>query len=95
MRNMPPSSLSNRNIRLGLAFTFLGAAARGIWAFSTLSNYLQGMTRSVFSVGLAEGVQGVAQALVALVAGWYADKFQRDLVLKFAGMLGLMTIPKL
>ena len=89
---MPPSSLSNRNIRLGLAFTFLGAAARGIWAFSTLSNYLQGMTRSVFSVGLAEGVQGVAQALVALVAGWYADKFQRDLVLKFAGMLGLMTI---
>ena len=86
------SSLSNRNIRLGLAFTFLGAAARGIWAFSTLSNYLQGMTRSVFSVGLAEGVQGVAQALVALVAGWYADKFRRDLVLKCAGMLGLLTV---
>ena len=89
---MPPSSLSNRNVTLGLAFTFLGAAARGVWAFSTLSNYLQGMTRSVFSVGLAEGVQGVSQALVALLAGWYADKFTRELVLKSAGVLGLLTI---
>ena len=89
---MPPSSLSNRNVTLGLAFTCLGAAARGVWAFSTLSNYLQGMTRSVFSVGLAEGVQGVSQALVALLAGWYADKFTRELVLKSAGVLGLLTI---
>ncbi len=86
------SSGNNRNVRLGLAFTFLGAAARGVWSFSTLSNYLQGMTGSVLSVGAAEGVQGIAQALVALLAGWYADKFARDVVLKFAGLIGIVTI---
>lgn len=80
------------NIHLALAFTFMGSASRGIWSFATLSNYLQGMTGDVLSVGVAEGVQGICQALVALLAGWYADKFSRDLVLKFAGVLGLITV---
>ena len=86
------STGSNLNINLALAFTFMGSAARGVWSFATLTNYLEGMTGSVLSVGIAEGVQGICQALVALLAGWYADKFSRDSVLQFAGVLGLLTV---
>jgi len=83
----------NHNVRLSLIFTFLAGTSRGIWAFSVLSGYLYVLTNSNFLVGLAEGIQGTAQAVVAIPAGIYlTDGIGRDKTLKISGVWGAITI---
>lgn len=82
----------NWNVKLALWFTVVSTAARGVWAWVTLSLYLKSLTGSTFNVGLSEGIQGFIQALTAVVAGIYADKFRRDVGLRIAGAIGLLAI---
>eukprot|EP00040_Diaphanoeca_grandis_P044571 m.12784 g.12784 ORF g.12784 m.12784 type:complete len:551 (+) comp9441_c0_seq1:207-1859(+) len=87
----PPTRL-NHNVKLALWFTFVSTAARNVWAWVTLTLYLKSLTGSTFNVGLAEGVQGAVQAGVAIIAGFGADKYRRDVGLRWAGGIGLVTI---
>lgn len=87
-----PSRPLNRNVKLALWFTFISTAARNVWAWVTLTLYLKSLTGSTFNVGLAEGVQGAVQATVAIIAGFGADKFRRDVGLRWAGGIGLVAI---
>lgn len=82
----------NWNVKLALWFTVVSTAARGVWAWVTLSLYLKSLTGSTFNVGLSEGIQGAVQALTAVVAGIYADRFRRDVGLRVAGVLGMLAI---
>lgn len=82
----------NWNVKLALWFTFISTAARGVWAWVTLSLYLKSLTGATFDVGLSEGIQGGVQAFVAVIAGVYADRFRRDHVLRVGGLLGLIAI---
>eukprot|EP01062_Namystynia_karyoxenos_P042027 TRINITY_DN306_c0_g1_i1.p1 TRINITY_DN306_c0_g1~~TRINITY_DN306_c0_g1_i1.p1 ORF type:complete len:584 (+),score=213.85 TRINITY_DN306_c0_g1_i1:72-1823(+) len=83
------STSANLNVRLALAFTFFSSVGRGIWAFATLSVYLQQLTGGTVAVGVAEGIQGLVQALIAPVAGWAADRYRRDTIMSVAGLVGL------
>jgi len=67
----------NRNVKLALVFSFLSSASRGVWAFTTLTVYLRDLGGSSTKVGVAEGIQGLAQAAFAVLAGVGADKFRR------------------
>ena len=82
---------NNRNVALALAFSALSSCARGVWSFVTATNYLR-LLGSVDSVGVAEGMQGLSQALFAVLAGVAADKSSRDRVLKAAGMVGSLSV---
>lgn len=81
----------NTNVKLALAFSFLGSASRGIWAFTTLSVYLKLLSGTIGMVGVAEGAQGVSQCLAAVVGGTIADYFRRDTVLHVSGLIGLAS----
>ena len=79
-----------RNVQVAYAFTLVAGLARGVWSYSVLSGYLYVLTsNSNFLVGLAEGAQGIAQAVVSLGAGWAADRFRRDAVCRAAAGLGV------
>jgi len=82
----------NYNVKLLFLFTFVSTAARGVWAFVALTNYLKSLTGDVVDVGVSEGVQGGLQALAAIVAGYTGDKFRRDTVAKAAGVIGLIAV---
>lgn len=82
----------NYNVKLALWFTFASTAARQVWGFVTLSLYLRSLTGTNFDVGVSEGIQGGLQALTAIVAGIYVDKFRRDTGMKIAGCLGFLAI---
>ena len=82
---------ANVNVKVALVYTLAVSAASGIWSYSVLSGYLQGLGGSNFKVGLAEGIQGAAQALAAIPAGVGADRSRRDRVLKFAAGLGTLA----
>mmetsp|Transcript_20141 Transcript_20141/g.37434 ORF Transcript_20141/g.37434 Transcript_20141/m.37434 type:complete len:525 (-) Transcript_20141:490-2064(-) len=89
LRRAGSTASMNRNVHLGLCVSFLGSASRGVWAFTTLSVYIRMMADSAAAVGLAEGIQGVAQALAAVAAGVAADRVRRDTVIWASGALGL------
>lgn len=85
------TTLKNKNVKLALAYTFLSSASRGIWAFVTLSNFINVLTGSTLNVGFAEAVQGCSQAIFALLGGYLADKYSRSAVLKGAGVVGVLA----
>ena len=85
--------MMNHNVRLTLWFTFLEGSAVGTWAFTVLSGYLYQITGGSNSkVGLAEGIQGVVQVVVALPAGWASDRYGRSVVLKVSAFVQLLAI---
>jgi len=80
------------NVRLSLIFSFLAGVGRGVWSFTVLSGYLFVLTGSNAKVGIAEGVQGIAQLVVALGAGAIITYYKRsDKVLWLAAVVGLVA----
>ena len=91
-----PGRRMNHNVRLALIFSFLNSASRGIWAITVLSGYLYILTNSNFKVGLAEGLQGLTQAVVAIPAGIFlTDRIGRDRALRVAGTVGCLAVSSL
>jgi len=84
------------NIRLALIFTLIAGVGRGIWSFTVLSGYLYAVTRLNSEVGLAEGIQGVAQLIAAVLAGRYIDQWRRsDWMLQIGSCVGLCAVAAL
>ncbi|KAJ1463574.1 major facilitator superfamily domain-containing protein [Pelagophyceae sp. CCMP2097] len=89
----PRPGLADRNVRIAYAFTLAAGIARGVWSYSVLSGYLYVLTGgSNFKVGLAEGAQGISQAVVSVLAGYVVDRRRRDSVLRFAALLGNFAV---
>lgn len=80
-----------KNVTSALVFTVVRGCASGVYGFSAMSGYLYALSGSTFWVGFAEGIQGVAQCASSIPSGILADKRGRSLVLKYAGVVGLMT----
>lgn len=72
----------NRNITFSLLFTAFYYVSAGIWSLVLLGPYLKALKNSNASVGYAEGIQGISEALAAFPAGYLADKISRKFVLK-------------
>mmetsp|Transcript_19926 Transcript_19926/g.35549 ORF Transcript_19926/g.35549 Transcript_19926/m.35549 type:complete len:510 (+) Transcript_19926:64-1593(+) len=83
----------NPNVWKAYLYTLFGGCARGVWSFSVLSGYLYVLSdNSNWAVGLAEGIQGAAQAIVAIFGGVLADKWRRDRTLALAGIVGILAV---
>jgi len=87
---------SNKNARLAILFASANSLALGIWSYTVLSGWLQMMPAGSNSrVGIAEGVQGTVQGLVAIPAGYLADKIGREVILKWSSVIGLLSVASL
>ena len=83
--------MGNPNVRLSIAFTFLMAFSAGAYGYTVLSGYLRELSNSNTSVGFAEGLQGMANVVVALPAGYLADRYSRSAILRVSSVLGLLS----
>lgn len=87
-----PSS-ARRNINLVLLYTLLMFAGRSMWSQTVLSAYVYLLrNEDPESVGILTAVMGISQLLFSFPAGYLADKFRRDRMLKMASVVGLVAI---
>ena len=82
----------NTNVVVALVFYLFDGIATSLWNTTDLPNYIYLLRHySNASVGLAEGLQGAVQALVALPIGYVTDKFARQRVAQIAGLVGCVA----
>lgn len=87
-----PFQKLNSNVRLIFIFTILQSLGRGIWQGSVLSAFIFYIAgESTTWLGFTSAASGITMTLVVFPAGFMADKFRRDKLLKFAGIFGLIS----
>ncbi|TFG20997.1 MAG: MFS transporter [Promethearchaeota archaeon] len=83
----------NHNVRLTFLFSIFQNLGNGIWSGNILSVYIFFFAdESNTLLGWTAGVMGIAMTMVVLPAGYFADKFRRDLILKIAATLGFASL---
>ena len=83
----------NRNARMVLVFSALNGTAAGVWGWQVLAMYLYVLEGgSNAKVGFAEGMQGACKAAMALLAGWAADRYRRDRMLRVSAAISVLAI---
>lgn len=83
----------SRNIKLVLAYQFFAMAARSLWNQSVLSAYVFLLkTDDPKFVGFLTGVMGLSQMLTSFPAGFLADRYRRDTMLKVASIVGTVAV---
>ena len=72
----------NRNVKVVLMFTLLWRFTRSLWEANQMSSYIFFLSAAHpdTNVGLAASIEGIAQLLAALPAGYMADRWRRDTV---------------
>jgi MFS family permease len=83
----------NYNVKLVFAFSFLQSVGRGIWMGNILSSYIFLIANeSNELLGLTSAITGVAMTITVLPAGYFSDRFPRDLILKSASAVGFIGL---
>ncbi|DBA90154.1 TPA: hypothetical protein ACH3X1_003461 [Trebouxia sp. C0004] len=83
---------TNQNISSIFIYKLSNGIARGVWSHASMATYIYVLeNQSAKLVGLAQGIQGTL-ALSSVPAGWVADKFRRDNVLKCCALADIGAI---
>jgi len=89
----------NYNVKLIFGYFSLNSLGRGIWMGTALSMYiyllageieggLWGLSQSVI-LGLTAAASGITMTIFVFPAGYFADRFRRDIIMKIAGVIGI------
>ncbi|KQC06441.1 MAG: hypothetical protein APR54_01645 [Candidatus Cloacimonas sp. SDB] len=91
----------NPNVKLAFVFEALQSFGRGIWMgnilslyiilFSENANGIFGLTSNEL-LGITAGISGISMTLFVFPAGYLADKFPRDRMLKLAALIGIIAM---
>ncbi len=86
----PPKS---KNVNRVLLYTFFAFSSRSLWNQSVLSAfvYLLKSDDPKF-VGLITGIMGVSQLITSFPAGYLADRYRRDTLLKSSAIVGILGV---
>ena len=73
----------SRNVWVNVSLTCLNAAAQGFgWSTAAVTYLFLASGSSTVTVGWVEGAQGIVSVATAFPAGWAADRWRRDTVLR-------------
>eukprot|EP01134_Creolimax_fragrantissima_P006947 CFRG6947T1 len=81
-----------KNVWLTNFFTFFDGLAMGMWNYAILGPFLFTLCGDNKHAGYAEGIQGTAQALASIPASILADRYRRDIVLRWSGGIGALGV---
>ncbi|CAL8471361.1 g10903 [Coccomyxa elongata] len=81
----------NYNVKLALWWTLFENASASLRSGDIFSAFIYLYTNSNSTVGYIQGINGILQLLTAPFAGYLADKFRRDAVLRVAATIGLVA----
>lgn len=79
------------NVKIALIWTLFETGSASVRSGAVLSQYIYLCSGSNSTVGYVQGITGIAQMVAALPAGWLADKYRRDYILKGAAALGTVA----
>ncbi|MHA2251632.1 MAG: MFS transporter [Candidatus Kariarchaeaceae archaeon] len=83
----------NHNVKLVFLFTFFQSFGRGIWMGSVLSAYIFFLADESYSaLGTTTAASGFALTLIIFPAGYFADRYRRDVLLKSAAVFGFIAL---
>jgi MFS family permease len=93
--NLPQHAKVNsesKNINRILLYSFFAFSSRSLWNQSVLSAfvYLLKSDNPEF-VGILTGIMGVCQLVTSFPAGFLADKYRRDTILKIGSVFGIIA----
>lgn len=90
---LPPPPRVSRNIPIVLAYTTFVFAGRSVWSQSVLSTFVFLLRQEDFrAVGFMTAVMGLAQLFTSFPAGYLADRYRRDTMLRVASVVALAAI---
>ena len=83
----------NHNVKLAFLFSIFQSFGRGIWMGNVLSAYIFFFSgKSNTLLGWTSAASGIAMTVFVFPAGFFADKFGRDKLLKVAGIVGIIGL---
>lgn len=91
----------NSNVKLSYLFTALQSFGRGIWMGNILSLYIvlfSEQSSGIFGLtsnellGVTAGVSGIAMTAIVFPAGFLADKYPRDRILRWSALAGIIAM---
>lgn len=92
---------NNPNVNLAYIYTAMQSFGRGIWMgnilslyivlFSETSNGIFGLSSNEL-LGITAGVSGIAMTAIVFPAGFMADKFPRDRILRISAFAGIIAM---
>jgi MFS family permease len=89
----PPQLSSTRNVTIILWYTWSIFAGRSIWNQNVLANFAfllrDGDPKAV---GFLTAAMGISQLIISFPAGFLADKYRRDTILKLSSVIGVVAI---
>ncbi|MCF7913035.1 MAG: MFS transporter [Candidatus Cloacimonetes bacterium] len=92
---------NNSNVNLAYIYTSLESFGHGIWMGNILSLYIVLFAESsngIFGLssnellGVTAGVSGIAMTAIVFPAGFMADKYPRDLILRISAFAGIFAL---
>jgi MFS family permease len=92
--------LVNYNVKIALLFVFFGCLGNAIWgnAFGMYIYYFAGEAEGFLGLsqtavlGITSAVRGMTMLLFLFPAGFLADKFRRDTILKITALIGFAAL---
>ncbi len=82
----------SKNINLILFYTFITFCSRSLWNQSVLSAFVYLLqTDDPKYVGFVTAIMGLAQLLSSFPAGYLADKYRRDTMLRISSVIGFIA----
>jgi len=91
----------NKNVKLSFLFEALQSFGRGIWMGNIFSLYVVLFVESSKGVwgytanellGITAGVSGIAMTAIVFPAGFMADKYPRQIMLRVAAIVGIIAM---
>ena len=82
----------NANVRFTLLYALLLSIASSLTFDNVFAQLIKMLRNDNTSVGIASGVKGTTQLLLALPAGWIADRIGRQAVLRAASAFALLSV---
>jgi len=79
----------NYNVRLSLWWTVVENVSASVRSGDAVSAYLYLLTKKNSVVGFVQGINGIMQLVAAIPAGYVADIWRRDSVLRAGSLFGL------
>jgi MFS family permease len=84
---------NQRNVTLTLVYTGLAFAGRSIWSQSVLSTFVYFLRNdNPEAVGYITAVMGISQLVASFPAGYVADAYRRDTLLRASSVMGVTAI---
>ncbi|MHA1521890.1 MAG: MFS transporter [Promethearchaeota archaeon] len=83
----------NNNVKLLLIFVLAQSLGRGIWMGNVLSSYIYLISnQSNELLGWTSAATGIMLTIVVFPAGVVADRYRRDILLRIASVVGIISI---